>query len=81
LSMSGPNAFRAVLLAVDDDPEDLERVERERGKRYGTDYRVACESSACSSARMEGRVHLSANRAGLGLILPLVVDCAHVRDW
>ena len=43
LSMSGPNAFRSILLAVDG-PEDLERVERELGKRYGTDYRVACES-------------------------------------
>jgi hypothetical protein len=78
--MSGPNAFRSILLAVDD-PEDLERVERELGRRYGTYYRVACESPARSSARMEGRVHLSANRAGLGLILPLVVDCAHVRGW
>jgi len=78
--MSGPNAFRSILLAVDD-PEDLERVEHELGKRYGTDYRVACESPARSSARMEDRVHLSANRAGLRLILPLVVDCAHVRDW
>jgi thioredoxin reductase (NADPH) len=44
--MNAPSAFRPVLLAVDDDPEDLERVERELGKRYGADYRVACEASA-----------------------------------
>ena len=44
--MSGSNAFRPTLMAVDDKPEDLERVERELGKRYGADYRVACEESA-----------------------------------
>jgi thioredoxin reductase (NADPH) len=35
-----------MLFAVDDEPEDLERVERELGKRYGADYRVACADSA-----------------------------------
>ena len=35
-----------VLLAVDDDPEDLRTISRELHKRYGADYRVACEASA-----------------------------------
>jgi thioredoxin reductase (NADPH) len=37
---------RPVIVAVDDDPEDLRRVEFELGKRYEADYRVACEHSA-----------------------------------
>jgi thioredoxin reductase (NADPH) len=43
--MNVPSVFRPTLLAVDDTPEDLERVERELDKRYGADYRVACEAS------------------------------------
>jgi thioredoxin reductase (NADPH) len=31
-----------VLLAVDDDPAALERIERELGRRYASDYRVVC---------------------------------------
>ncbi len=37
---------RPVILAVDDEQEDLELVERELRKRYEADYRVACEGSA-----------------------------------
>jgi thioredoxin reductase (NADPH) len=46
--MSGqePEIFRPVILAVDDEPHDLERVERELRKRYEADYRVVCEVSA-----------------------------------
>jgi thioredoxin reductase (NADPH) len=39
------------MLAVDDEPEDLERLERELGKRYGADYRVLCEGSAEAGLR------------------------------
>ena len=41
-----PNTFRPVILAVDDEPEDLGRVERELRKRYEADYRVVCEGNA-----------------------------------
>jgi thioredoxin reductase (NADPH) len=41
-----PHAFRPVILAVDDDPGGLERIERELRKRYEADYGVACEGSA-----------------------------------
>src|SRR3712207_6374859 len=46
--MSVEDAFapKPVLLAVDDDPEDLKTIARELHKRYGADYRVACEASA-----------------------------------
>ena len=39
-------ARKPVLLAVDDDPEDLKTIARELHKRYGADYRVACEASS-----------------------------------
>jgi CheY-like chemotaxis protein len=44
--MNGPAAFRPVILAVDDEPKDLELIERELRKRYGEDYSVLCEDSA-----------------------------------
>ena len=44
--MAETSARRPVLLAVDDGPEDLKAITRELHKRYGTDYRVACEASA-----------------------------------
>ena len=34
-----------VLLAVDDDPNALDRIEHELRQRYGSYYRVACEDS------------------------------------
>jgi hypothetical protein len=37
-------------------------------------------TSARSSARGEGRVYRCANRAGLGVIPNLMVDCMHVRE-
>src|SRR3712207_941230 len=46
--MSVEDAFapKPVLLAVDDDPKDLKAIARELHKRYGADYRVACQASA-----------------------------------
>jgi thioredoxin reductase (NADPH) len=49
LSVTGerePGISRPVILAVDQDPDALERVERELRGRYQADYRVACVSSA-----------------------------------
>ena len=40
-----PDTFRPVILAVDDEPEDLGRVERELRNRYEADYRVVCEGT------------------------------------
>jgi len=34
------------LLAVDDDPHTLARIERELSDRYGKGYRVVCKASA-----------------------------------
>lgn len=36
---------RAAVMAVDEDPRSLTRVQHELEKRYGADYRIACESS------------------------------------
>jgi thioredoxin reductase (NADPH) len=41
-----PSSSSPVLLAVDDDPDALERIERELGRRYAADYRVVCLGSA-----------------------------------
>jgi thioredoxin reductase (NADPH) len=46
---SGP--AKPVLLAVDDNPEDLEKLARELLKRYGADYRIVCESSTEAGMR------------------------------
>ncbi len=40
-----PNHTNPVLVAIDDDPDALARIEQELLKRYGADYRVVCESS------------------------------------
>jgi thioredoxin reductase (NADPH) len=45
-------AFRPVILAIDDDPGGLERVERELRKRYEADYGVVCEGSAEAGLEM-----------------------------
>jgi len=42
---------RAVLMAIDDDPGALARLDTELGKRYGQDYEVWCESSPASALR------------------------------
>jgi thioredoxin reductase (NADPH) len=41
----------AVLLAVDDDPEALDKIGHELRKRYDADYRIACESSVAAATR------------------------------
>jgi thioredoxin reductase (NADPH) len=46
------DAARSVVFAVDDDERSLERIRRELTSRYGTDYRVACESSAGSALQV-----------------------------
>ena len=46
-----PGRFRPVILAVDDDPDGLKRVELEPRKRYEADYRVLCEGSAEGALR------------------------------
>ena len=38
-------AVRPTVLAVDTDPESIDRLGRELAKRYGEDYRVECASS------------------------------------
>jgi thioredoxin reductase (NADPH) len=40
---------KPVLLAVDDDPLALDRIEDELGRRYGRDYDVICETSAAAA--------------------------------
>jgi len=44
-SMDEPSTPEPVLLAVDDDPNTLGRIEHELRQRYGSYYRVACEGS------------------------------------
>ena len=52
---------RAAILAVDDDPDALGRLEQELGRRYAGDYRVICERSVdhaqveLEAIRAEGR--------------------------
>jgi thioredoxin reductase (NADPH) len=43
-----------LLLAVEDDPAAFERIERELGRRYGSDYRVRClDTAAAGLAELE----------------------------
>jgi len=43
--MEGSSTPDPLLLAVDDDPNTLGRIEHELRQRYGSYYRVACENS------------------------------------
>jgi len=63
-----PDMNKPVLLIVEDNPEDLERIERELRKRYGEDYRVVCESSTEAGMR---RLH-ECEAAGEDVALVLV---------
>jgi thioredoxin reductase (NADPH) len=63
----GPKEFRPVILAVDDEPGDLELVERELRKRYEADYRVVCEASA--EAAMRTLRNLEAAGKGVSVVL------------
>jgi thioredoxin reductase (NADPH) len=44
-SVEASSTPEPVLLAVDDDPSTLGRIEHELRQRYGSYYRVACEGS------------------------------------
>jgi thioredoxin reductase (NADPH) len=58
---------RPVLLAADDDPAALERIERELTRRYASDYEIVCEPSAPRArARLE---RLRAAGADVALVL------------
>ena len=48
---------RAVIMAVDDDLEDLAGLERELRNRYGHDYDVTCERSAAAGLRTLRELH------------------------
>jgi thioredoxin reductase (NADPH) len=50
-SMEETSTPEPVLLAVDDDPNTLRRIEHELRQRYGSYYRVACEDSPESGMR------------------------------
>jgi thioredoxin reductase (NADPH) len=50
-SMEETSTPEPVLLAVDDDPNTLGRIEHELRQRYGSYYRVACEDSPESGMR------------------------------
>jgi thioredoxin reductase (NADPH) len=43
--MNERNSTKPVLIAIDDNPDDLALIERELRKRYDEDYRVVCEAS------------------------------------
>src|SRR5918998_2553366 len=46
MGIENPFTSEPVLLAVDDDPDALGRIENELRQRYGSYYRVACEGSS-----------------------------------
>lgn len=50
---------RPVLLAVDDHPDELERIAAELKRRYAADYRIFCESSSAAAEALlrELRAH------------------------
>src|SRR5215218_8104859 len=58
---------RPVILAVDDEREDLELVERELRKRYEADYGVACEGSA--EAGLERLWYFEASEQDVAVVL------------
>jgi len=45
MEQAGDGANKPVLLAVDDEPESLGRIERELVRRYAGDYRIICLGS------------------------------------
>ena len=67
MSAEEPLTSKPVLLAVDDDPKDLDKIRRELSKRYGADYHVACEASA--EAALERLQDLSAAGAEVAVVL------------
>jgi thioredoxin reductase (NADPH) len=55
------------LIAVDDDPRALGRIEDELGRRYGDDYRIVCTGSAEAALRELER--LADKTGGVALVL------------
>ena len=45
MNFQGTDPTKPVLLVVEDNPDDPEMIARELRKRYGADYRIACEGS------------------------------------
>jgi thioredoxin reductase (NADPH) len=61
------NDQRPVLLAVDDDPRERDRISSELQRRYSADYRIFCDSSA---AEAEARLRdLQKNGEEVALVL------------
>jgi thioredoxin reductase (NADPH) len=58
---------RPLLLAVDDDPGMLDRIERELRKRYGIDYEVVCAGSA--TAAQEALARCQNSGADIAVVL------------
>jgi CheY-like chemotaxis protein len=56
-----------VILAVDDESEDLGRLEHELRKRYEADYRVVCEASA--EAGLQKLRELKVAEANLAIVI------------
>jgi thioredoxin reductase (NADPH) len=61
-----------VLLAVDDDPAALDRIERELTRRYASDYRVVCEGS--SDAALAQLVELRRAGEDVALVLAGLIE-------
>src|SRR2546423_5690250 len=56
---------KPLILAVDDDPLALDRVEDELRRRYERDYEIACEGSATAALERMQRVHDEGDRLAL----------------
>ena len=50
--MSGTAGSAPILLAVDDQPEALERIEAELRRRYDSDYRVLCSADPVEALKL-----------------------------
>ena len=51
MNHKGAGLSRPVLLVVEDNPDDPEMIAHELRKRYGEDYRIACEGSTEAGLR------------------------------
>jgi thioredoxin reductase (NADPH) len=72
-------AFRPVILAVDDDPDGLERIERELRNRYAADYEVACEVSAEVGLRRLRDLRAAGEKTALVLASQLMSEMTGVE--
>src|SRR3712207_3251169 len=67
MNTNEPRMPKPVLLAVDDDTDALARIEFELRNRYGSGYRIACESSA--EAGMSALQEFRAAREDVAVVL------------